>query len=147
MPTVTAARIMGRGNEWRGCEKDLFGRATYSDTDGGEEEMSVIPQKKYYKISEVSRLTGLESHVLRFWEGEFSAIRPKRTESGQRMYRRKDIDVILEIKRLLHDERYTIEGAKKMIGARGKEKEHSVGGTHELLKAVVEELRSIRAMV
>ncbi|VVS92807.1 MerR family transcriptional regulator [Desulfoluna spongiiphila] len=109
--------------------------------------MGIVPQKKYFKISEVSSLTGLESHVLRFWEGEFSAIRPKRAESGQRMYRRKDIDVILEIKRLLHDERYTIEGAKKMIGARGKEKDASPAGTRDFLKEIVDELRLIRAMV
>ncbi|BCS97976.1 transcription regulator protein [Desulfoluna limicola] len=109
--------------------------------------MSIVPRKKYFKISEVSSLTGLESHVLRFWEGEFSAIRPKRTDSGQRMYRRKDIDVILEIKRLLHDERYTIEGAKKMIGARGKEVEGPQISTRDVLKGIVDELRQIRAMV
>ncbi len=109
--------------------------------------MGVVPRKKYFKISEVSSLTGLESHVLRFWEGEFSAIRPKRTESGQRMYRRKDIDVIFEIKRLLHDERYTIEGAKKMIGGKGKEKEEPQMSTRDVLKGIVDELRQIRAMV
>ncbi|WP_300667230.1 MerR family transcriptional regulator [Desulfoluna sp.] len=109
--------------------------------------MGIVPQKKYFKISEVSSLTGLETHVLRFWEGEFSAIRPKRTESGQRMYRRKDIDVIFEIKRLLHNERYTIEGAKKMICARGKESEGPQGATRDVLKEIMAELRVIRALV
>lgn len=112
--------------------------------------MSVVPQKRYYKISEVSSLTGLESHVLRFWEGEFPAIRPKRTESGQRMYRQKDIDVIFEIKRLLHDERYTIEGAKKMLGGRGGAKEKApvkaTLGVKEI-EGILDELREIRAMV
>lgn len=109
--------------------------------------MGIVPQKRYFKISEVSNLTGLETHVLRFWEGEFSSIRPKRTESGQRMYRRKDVDVILEIKRLLHDERYTIEGAKKMVGARGREREEPQRSRRDLLKDIVDELRLIRAMV
>ena len=108
--------------------------------------MPVVPHKKYFKISEVSSLTDLESHVLRFWEGEFSAIRPKRAESGQRMYRRRDIEVILEIKRLLHDERYTIEGAKKMMGVKVKGKDEP-GGTSDLLKDIIEELRQIRKMV
>ncbi|MCG8471916.1 MAG: MerR family transcriptional regulator [Desulfobacterales bacterium] len=113
--------------------------------------MSVVPQKRYYKISEVSALTGLESHVLRFWEGEFPVIRPKRTESGQRMYRRRDIDAIFEIKRLLHDERYTIEGAKKMLGSRAcglrdKEESRSLLGSKEI-EEILEELREIRAMV
>ena len=109
--------------------------------------MGIVPRKKYFKISEVSSLTGLESHVLRFWEGEFSSIRPKRTESGQRMYRRKDVDVILEIKRLLHDERYTIEGAKKMMGAKGRESEGTQISRSDLLKGIVDELRQLRALV
>lgn len=109
--------------------------------------MALVLQKKYFKISEVSALTGLESHVLRFWEGEFTSIRPRRTESGQRMYRRRDIDAILEIKRLLHDERYTIEGAKKMMAPRGRESEETQGVGPDLLKEIVEELRLIRGMV
>ena len=112
--------------------------------------MSVVPQKRYYKISEVSALTGLESHVLRFWEGEFPAIRPKRTDSGQRMYRQKDIDAIFEIKRLLHDERYTIKGAKKMLGARSAGKEISFKGAPlraKEIEGILDELREIRAMV
>lgn len=109
--------------------------------------MALVLQKKYFKISEVSALTGLESHVLRFWEGEFTSIRPRRTESGQRMYRRRDIDAILEIKRLLHDERYTIEGAKKMMAPRGRGSEETQGVGPDLLKEIVEELRLIRGMV
>lgn len=113
--------------------------------DGGI--VDTISRKKYFKISEVSRLTGLEPYVLRFWEGEFSAIRPKRADSGQRMYRQRDIDVILEIKRLLHDERYTIEGAKKMVSARGKAQEDPHEVTSDLLKDIVDELRQIREMI
>lgn len=109
--------------------------------------MALVLQKKYFKISEVSALTGLESHVLRFWEGEFTSIRPRRTESGQRLYRRRDIDAILEIKRLLHDERYTIEGAKKMMAPRGRGAEETQGVGPDLLKEIVEELRLIRGMV
>ncbi len=109
--------------------------------------MDSVPQKRYFKISEVSVLTGLEPYVLRFWEGEFSAIRPKRADSGQRMYRQCDIDVIFEIKRLLHHERYTIEGAKKMVSARGRELEPPRGGTSEVLKGIVDELSQIREMI
>ena len=77
-----------------------------------------IPDKLYFKIGEVSAITGLPSHVLRFWESEFKKIKPRRTESGQRSYTRKDIETILEIKQLLHDKKFTLEGARKHLNAR-----------------------------
>ncbi|MBU1168269.1 MAG: MerR family transcriptional regulator [Proteobacteria bacterium] len=75
----------------------------------------VIPDKMYFKIGEVSEITGLESHVLRFWESEFKNIKPRRTSTGQRMYRKNDIQLILYIKHLLHNEKFTIQGARKYI--------------------------------
>jgi len=72
-----------------------------------------IPHKQYFKIGEVSSLTQLETYVLRYWETEFKSIRPVRMGSNQRMYRRKDVDTILEIKKLLYEEGFTIAGAKK----------------------------------
>ena len=94
-----------------------------------------IPDKLYFKIGEVSRISGLPSHVLRFWEAEFKKINPKRTPSGQRSYTRKDIETILEIKHLLYDRKFTIEGARKYLNTRA--------GTDALLaKNVLEELKA-----
>ncbi len=74
-----------------------------------------LPDKLFFKIGEVSKITDLPSYVLRFWEKEFSKIRPRRTSSGQRMYRKNDVELILEIKELLHEKKYTISGAKKIL--------------------------------
>ena len=74
-----------------------------------------IPNKLYFRIGDVSRLLGVEPHVLRYWETEFSALKPKKGGTGQRLYRRKDVETALEIKRLLYDRRYTIEGARKYL--------------------------------
>jgi DNA-binding transcriptional MerR regulator len=74
-----------------------------------------IPDKLYYKIGEVSQITGVEPYVLRYWESEFRIIHPTRSGSKQRLYRRRDLDLILEIKHLLYHERFTIAGAKKRI--------------------------------
>jgi DNA-binding transcriptional MerR regulator len=75
----------------------------------------IIPNKQYFKIGEVSSLTQLETYVLRYWETEFKNIRPVRMGSNQRLYRRKDVETILEIKKLLYEEGFTIAGAKKKI--------------------------------
>lgn len=72
-------------------------------------------QKLYYSISEVSRITELEQYVLRYWETEFEHLRPAKNHSGNRIYTNKDIKLILYIKKLLREEKYTIEGAKKLI--------------------------------
>lgn len=72
-------------------------------------------KKLYYSISEVSKLTGLEQYILRYWETEFEQLRPGKNRAGNRIYTNKDIKLILQIKRLLREEKYTIEGAKKII--------------------------------
>jgi len=72
-----------------------------------------IPDKLYFRIGDVSRLADVKPYVLRYWESEFSALAPKKSGTNQRLYRRKDVELILEIKSLLYDKRYTIEGAKK----------------------------------
>ena len=79
-----------------------------------------IPDKLYFRIGEVSRVSGVKPHVLRYWETEFSGISPKKSGSGHRLYRRKDVELILEIKRLLYEERFTIEGARKYLSRRPK---------------------------
>lgn len=72
-------------------------------------------KKLYYSISEVSKLTGLEQYILRYWETEFEQLNPSKNRAGNRIYTNKDIKLILQIKRLLREEKYTIEGAKKIL--------------------------------
>ena len=79
-----------------------------------------IPDKLYFRIGDVSRLAGVKPYVLRYWETEFPAIAPKKSGTGHRLYRRKDVELILEIKHLLYEKRFTIEGARKAIDTRGK---------------------------
>ncbi len=79
-----------------------------------------IPDKLYFRIGEVSRLAGIKPYVLRFWETEFHGLGPKKSGTGHRLYRRKDVELVLEIKRLLYDKRFTIEGARKALDSRGK---------------------------
>ncbi len=79
-----------------------------------------IPDKLFFRIGEVSRVSGVKQHVLRYWETEFPGISPKKASSGHRLYRRKDVELILEIKRLLYEERFTIEGARKYLLQRSR---------------------------
>jgi len=72
-------------------------------------------KKLYYSISEVSKLTGVEQYILRYWETEFNQLRPSKNRAGNRIYTNKDINLILQIKKLLREEKYTIEGAKKIL--------------------------------
>ncbi len=81
----------------------------------------VIPRKLFYKIGEVCELTDTQPYVLRFWESEFPQLAPKKSRTGQRLYRRRDIDLVLEIKKLLYQEGYTIAGARKKLGMAGGE--------------------------
>ena len=74
-----------------------------------------IPEKLYYKIGEVSQITGVEPYVLRYWESEFKIINPVRTNSKQRLFRKRDLELILEVKKLLYKEKFTIAGAKKRL--------------------------------
>jgi len=74
-----------------------------------------LPDKLYFKIGEVAKLIGVKPYVLRYWETEFSILRPGKTRARHRLYRRKDVEVLLEIRRLLYTERYTIEGAKRRL--------------------------------
>jgi DNA-binding transcriptional MerR regulator len=79
-----------------------------------------IPDKLYFRIGEVARLAGIKPYVLRFWETEFSGLGPKKSGTGHRLYRRKDVELVLEIKRLLYEQRFTIEGARKLLENRPK---------------------------
>jgi len=79
-----------------------------------------IPDKLYFRIGEVARLAGIKPYVLRFWETEFPALGPKKSGTGHRLFRRKDVELVLEIKGLLYEKRFTIEGARKFLETRGK---------------------------
>jgi len=74
-----------------------------------------IPEKLYYKIGEVAKFTGVKTHVLRYWETEFNTIRPNKSRSNQRLYRRQDVDLILHLKDLLYNQGFTIAGARKKL--------------------------------
>jgi DNA-binding transcriptional MerR regulator len=85
-----------------------------------------IPDKLYFKIGEVKQITGVETHVLRYWESEFKIIRPQRASSKQRLYRRVDVENILTIKKLLYEDGYTVPGARKFLVAKKSEKKEVV---------------------
>lgn len=82
---------------------------------GSKNLTSKVDHKLYYSISEVAEMTGLEPYVLRFWEKEFPLLKPKKNRAGNRSYQQKDIDLINQIKHLLYDEGYTIDGAKSKL--------------------------------
>jgi DNA-binding transcriptional MerR regulator len=84
-------------------------------------EEKQIPDRLFFRIGDVSEVTGVEAYVLRYWETEFSALKPKKGSNGQREYRRKDVELVLEIKRLLYDEKYTIAGARKALREKSKQ--------------------------
>ncbi len=109
--------------------------------------------KIYYSISEVAEMTGLEAHVLRYWETEFSSLRPLKNRGGNRAYREKDIKQIFMIKKLLYHDRYTIEGARRQIlkaaGSQIEQMEISFEEVRalDLIRSVREELRDIAEMI
>src|SRR5574341_1737112 len=76
-----------------------------------------IPEKLYFKIGEVAELTGVQPYILRYWETEFGTLRPAKSRSGQRLYRRNDVLAVLRIKELLYRQRFTIKGAKRRLAA------------------------------
>jgi DNA-binding transcriptional MerR regulator len=77
--------------------------------------LSELPDKQYFKIGEVARITGVKPHVLRYWETEFTSIRPQKTRTNQRLYRRRDVELLIQIKQLLYQEGFTIAGANKRL--------------------------------
>ncbi|MGK9475923.1 MerR family transcriptional regulator [Melioribacter sp. OK-6-Me] len=108
-------------------------------------------KKLYYSISEVSKITGLEQYILRYWETEFEQLKPSKNRAGNRIYTNKDIKLILEIKKLLREEKYTIEGAKKILSGLNKSHEKdnfavqndAVTDTHEK-RELKEDLETIK---
>jgi DNA-binding transcriptional MerR regulator len=85
------------------------------------EQSSPIPDKLYFRIGEVAKLCGVEAYVLRFWETEFPQLRPNKSGTGQRLYRKRDVELALRIKRLLYSEGYTISGARQVFATEIRE--------------------------
>jgi len=90
------------------------------------QETRTYPDKLFYKIGEVSKIADVEPYVLRYWETEFPFLKPRKSKSGQRIYVRKDLDLIFQIKDLLYKERFTIEGVRKRLGEAGHVKSPSM---------------------
>ncbi len=86
----------------------------------GQRFDEVIPDKRYFRIGEVADLVGVHAHVLRYWEKEVASIRPGKSSSNQRRYRRRDVEIFREIRRLLYSEGYTLSGAKKRLQTQGR---------------------------
>ena len=109
----------------------------------------VIPDKLYFRIGEVSRICRLPAYVLRFWETEFPMLKPVKSGTGQRMYRQRDVENVLHIKRLLYDQGFTIAGARQHLRAEAKPVKQQSGlpfprkGTPESLKKVRQGLQEI----
>ena len=103
--------------------------------------MQVPDDKRYFRIGEVSRIIGVEPYVLRYWESEFSYIKPTRADSNQRTYQKRDLEIIMEIKRLLYDEKLTIEGARKRLKKRYSQSEHT--DPRDFIRGVKEDLQDI----
>lgn len=79
-----------------------------------------IPDKLYFKIGEVAKIAGVKPYVLRYWETEFSELKPNKSKTKQRLYRRKEVEAVLKIRELLHERRFTIEGARQHLKDLGK---------------------------
>src|SRR5579862_8655479 len=94
-------------------------------------EFPEIPDKLFFRIGEVSEIVGVEPYVLRYWESEFPALAPRKSSSGQRMFRRKDVELLLRIKHLLYDKKFTIEGARKELQDKDNEKIRKIAPTRQ----------------
>lgn len=123
----------------------------------------VIPDRLYFKIGDVATLCGLETYVLRFWESQFPQLKPNKSGTGQRLYRKREVELVLEIKRLVHGEGYTLAGARQALegikrreqprpAERAPEPEalaaaHPPADTSALLRSVRAELREIATLL
>lgn len=106
---------------------------------------SEIPDKLFFRIGEVSRIADVQPSVLRFWESEFPSIKPRRTDSGQRVYRRKDVELILIIKQLLYEEKFTIKGARRHLKSKSRSPQYR--SKPEVIDEIRSELKQIRDLL
>jgi DNA-binding transcriptional MerR regulator len=109
---------------------------------------AIIPEKAYFRIGEVSKILNIEPYVIRYWETEFRSIKPVRTRSAQRLYRKKDVEELLTIRNLLYAQRFTIDGAKQQLAKmRGEKETESRDFDKEKLLLIKRELQKIRKMI
>ena len=109
-----------------------------------------IPDKLYFKIGEVASLLDIKTHVLRYWETEFTALQPVKSRSNQRLYRRKDVETALLIKALLYQQGFTIAGARKKISSAARSQilpENSSESPQQIIKDVREDLLRMRHLL
>src|SRR5436305_13883048 len=99
-----------------------------ADDPGPEALQTRIPNKLFFRMGEVSHLVGVEAYVLRYWESEFKGLSPKKSSAGQRMFRRKDVELLLQIKHLLYERKFTIEGARKWLQEHAKPSREATSG-------------------
>ncbi len=102
--------------------------------------VQISEDKRYFRIGEASSIIGVEPYVLRYWESEFPQLKPQRADSKQRTYQKKDLETLLEIKRLLYQEKMTIEGAKRRLR---QKKDDKTSLSRQSLESISEELREI----
>ncbi|MHB8137531.1 MAG: MerR family transcriptional regulator [Smithellaceae bacterium] len=107
---------------------------------------SIIPEKAYFRIGEVSKILNVEPYVIRYWETEFKTIKPVRTKTAQRLYRKKDVQELLTIRNLLYQQRFTINGAKKQL-IKMRDNDESTVGNSEKLILIKKELQQIRKIM
>ena len=109
---------------------------------------TIIPEKTYFRIGEVSNILNVKAHVIRYWETEFSTVKPVRTKTAQRLYRKKDVQELLNIMDLLYFQGFTIDGAKKQLfKMRGKEEPEKVDDEEEKLILIKRELQQIKNII
>jgi DNA-binding transcriptional MerR regulator len=107
-----------------------------------------IPDKGFFKIGEVARIVGVKPFVLRYWETEFDALRPEKSPSGQRTYSRQQVELIAEIRHLVHVRRFTIEGARKRLRRTPPEEAaETAANARKILRHVVRELEDLLRLV
>jgi len=104
--------------------------------------VKAIPDKLYFKIGEVCEITGVQPHVLRYWETEFPQLAPEKNRAGQRVYKRRDIELILRIKKLLYEDKFTIAGARKRLAAESRFKLLSSEAPSEAVESASESTTS-----
>jgi DNA-binding transcriptional MerR regulator len=107
-----------------------------------------LPDKAYFRIGEVSKLLQVEPYVIRFWETEFKSVKPVRATSGHRLYRKKDVEALILIRKLLYEERFTISGAKQYLSKAGQAE--PLGDTeidHQRLAEIKKVLTGIRELM
>ena len=107
---------------------------------------SISPEKAYFRIGEVSKILNVEPYVIRYWESEFKTIKPVRTKTSQRLYRKKDVQELLTIRNLLYQQRFTINGAKQQL-MKMRDREESADTENEKLIYIKKELEQIRKIM